>query len=192
MRQPRSRSTRPKAISPRSCRSPGGQASSGERPATRPPVAAEREHAAAQERRREVLLGHRDLAALPALPISCSTGSSTRLATASTVKRASASSRIALASASSKRLERHGQPLGMVRRLAGRSAGAAARASVAASRAASAAETPESISAFIALHPLLVARCRRGGSRRGCAAGGAGRSAAPRRAACRRRRRCAG
>ena len=83
------------------------------------------------------------------VPISCSTGSSTRLATASTVKRAIASSRIALASASSKRSSATASrsAWSVASSLGWRSA----RASVAASRAASAAETPESIRAFIAL-----------------------------------------
>ena len=57
---------RPKQISPRSWRLAGHAGEHGEGARARPPAASQPEQAAAQERRGEVLLGHRDSAALPA------------------------------------------------------------------------------------------------------------------------------
>ena len=65
IRQPSSRSERPKITSPRSCRSPGGQASTARRPAAAVPAARKAEQATAEQVRGEVLLRDGDLAALP-------------------------------------------------------------------------------------------------------------------------------
>ena len=103
MRQPRSRRTRPKAISPRSCRSPGGQARRARGPLPAPQL---RPNDSIRARRIPVAKCSCATEISPSsqrLPISCITGRNIRLATASIVKRARASSRIALASVSSKR-----------------------------------------------------------------------------------------
>ena len=67
MRQPRARSARPNAIRPRSCCSPGRQASTARRAEPEAPAARQAEQPPAQHAGREVLLCDRGVAALPAL-----------------------------------------------------------------------------------------------------------------------------
>ena len=67
MRQPRARSARPKAISGRSCSSPGAQARTASGPRALSPAARQAEQTPAHDVAREVLLGDARSARLPAL-----------------------------------------------------------------------------------------------------------------------------
>ena len=102
MRQPRSRA-RGRTRSDRVMLLAGRTGEQRKRSAPGAPVAAQGQHSPAQEGGRECSSATETSPLSQRVPIAFRTGNSTRLTTASTVKRAIASSRIAFASASSKR-----------------------------------------------------------------------------------------
>ena len=184
MRQPRARSARPNAISPRSCCSPGAHRQ-GERAARRPiPAAREPEEPASQELAGEVLLSDRRLAARPSAH-RARAGTGGGDPGARTRGETSAKKRCRAPLCAAARRGRPG-PRGApgTRRRTGSSCGAAP-ASSSVARAASAADSPcckcERMSETRRSSPASRAE-----SRRPCGSGGAGRTGAPRRAGARR------